>query len=450
MFSGGKSTRRKVIIMGAAGRDFHNFNVCFRENSSYDVVAFTAAQIPGIQCRVYPPELAGEAYPNGIPIYPEEDLPKLIHDLDVAQVIFAYSDVSNQYVMRRASTVLAEGADFYFLGPKATMLKARVPVVSVCAVRTGAGKSQTSRLIASILRNKGLRVVVVRHPMPYGDLKKQAFQRFVSYEDLERNKLTIEEREEYEPHINNGITVYAGVDYGKILEEAEKDAEIIVWDGGNNDLPFFKPDLHVVVTDPHRAGDELTYYPSEVNLRIANVVVINKVDTANPVKIEKIKTNIKSVNPTAVVLNANSPITVDNPELIKGKRVLAIEDGPTLTHGNMSFGAATIAARKFGAKEIVDPRSYAVGSIREVFSQYPHIGAVLPAVGYSEKQIAELKDTIEATPCDIVLVGTPVDLRKVMNLNKLALRVSYELKILGPVGLESVLDALLTGKMEND
>ena len=432
--------------MGAAGRDFHNFNVHFRNNPDYEVVAFTAAQIPGIACRLYPPELAGEVYPEGIPVYPEGDLPQFIRSHDVAEVVFAYSDVSHEYVMRKASLVLAEGADFRLMGLKTTMLKAHVPVISVCAVRTGAGKSQTARLVAKILKDKGLRVVVVRHPMPYGDLKRQVCQRFASYDDLDKHHVTIEEREEYEPHLANGIVVYAGVDYAKILAEAEKEADILVWDGGNNDIPFFKPDFHVVLADPHRAGHELTYYPSEVNLRLANVVIVNKVDTADPAKVESVKANVKSVNPRAVILDAASPITVDNPELIKGKRVLAIEDGPTLTHGGMAFGAATIAARQFGAKEIVDPKPYAVGSIKKTFADYPHLGAVLPAVGYGEKQIAELKDTIDATPCDVVLIGTPVDLRKVINLTKPAVRVKYELEVLGPVCLEELLDDFLKRK----
>ncbi len=437
---------RRIVIMGAAGRDFHNFNVCFRNNPEYEVVAFTAAQIPGIQCRIYPPELAGNAYPAGIPIYPEEELPQLIRNLNVAEVVFAYSDIPNQYLMQKAALVLAEGADFHLLGHRATMLKSQVPVVSVCAVRTGSGKSQTSRLIAKILRSRKRKIVVVRHPMPYGDLKKQICQRFASIGDLEENGLTIEEREEYEPHLANGIIVYAGVDYARILKEAEEEADIIIWDGGNNDLPFFEPDLHIVVADPHRAEHGTTYYPSEVNLRLADVVVINKVDTAEPEKVKLTKTNIKSVNPSAIVLEAASPITADKPEFVKGKRVLTIEDGPTLTHGDMPFGAATIAARKFGAREIVDPKPYAVGSIKEVYTQYPHLKAVLPAVGYGEKQIAELKDTIAATPCDVVLIGTPVDLRKVMHLNKPAVKVSYELQVLGPVCLEEILDNLLKGK----
>ena len=438
----------KVIIMGAAGRDFHNFNVYFRNNSQYDVVAFTAAQIPGIQCRVYPPELAGRDYPSGIPVYPEEELPRLISELDVDQVVFAYSDVSHEYVMHKASLVLANGADFCLMGPKTTMLKARVPVVSVCAVRTGSGKSQTSRQIAHILKNRGLRVVVIRHPMPYGDLVKQVWQRFATYQDLDKYDCTIEEREEYEPHIDSGIVVYAGVDYGKILEEAQKEADLIVWDGGNNDLPFFKPDLHIVVADPHRAGHELAYYPSEVNLRLANVVIVNKVDTADPAKVEQVKENVKSVNPNAMILDAASPITADKPELIEGKRVLVIEDGPTVTHGNMLYGAATIAAKKFGAKEVVNPKPYAVGSIRETYAQYSHLSSILPAVGYGERQIAELKETIDATPCDVVLIGTPIDLRRVMIVDKPTVRVKYELQVLGPVCLEEVLDDFLKRSMK--
>jgi predicted GTPase len=344
--------------------------------------------------------------------------------------------------------VLANGANFCLMGLKTTMLKARVPVISVCAVRTGAGKSQTSRQIAKILKDKGLRVVVVRHPMPYGDLKKQVWQRFVSYQDLDKYECTIEEREEYEPHIDNGIVVYAGVDYGKILEEAQKEAEIIVWDGGNNDVPFLRPDLHIVVADPHRAGHELTYYPSEVNLRLANVVIVNKVDTADSAKVEQVKANVKSVNPDALILDAASPIIADKPELVKGKRVLVIEDGPTVTHGDMPYGAATIAAKKFGAKEIVNPKPYAVGSIKETYAQYAHLGSILPAVGYGEKQIAELKETIDATPCDVVLLGTPIDLRKVINLNKPTVRVKYELQVLGPVCLEELVDDFLKGKVK--
>jgi predicted GTPase len=441
--------RKKILIMGAAGRDFHNFNLCFRNNSAFDVVAFTAAQIPGIQFRVYPPELGGKRYPKGIPIYSEEELPKLINRLNIDQVIFAYSDITNEYVMQKATVVLAKGASFCLLGSEQTMLKSKVPVISVCAVRTGSGKSQTSRQIANILKSKGLKVVVIRHPMPYGDLKKQIWQRFASYEDLEKNECTIEEREEYEPHIEKGIVVYAGVDYDKILTKAQKEAEIIVWDGGNNDIPFLKPDLHIVLADPHRAGDEVKFYPSNLNLRLANIVIINKVDTADPAKVKQLKKNIISLNPDATVLEAASPITVENPELIKGKRVLAIEDGPTITHGGMPYGAAAIAAKIFGAKELVDPKKHAVGSIKWIYRQYPHIGRVLPAVGYGKKQIAELEETIRATPCDVVLIGTPVDLRRVFKLKMPTVRVKYELQVLGPVCLEELLDKFLDRIMKS-
>jgi len=433
----------KVIIMGAAGRDFHNFNVHFRNNDAYEVVAFTATQIPGIEGRVYPPELAGPNYPKGIPIYPEEALPKLIREHDIDQVVFAYSDVSHEYVMHKASIALASGADFRLMGPKTTMLKAKVPVVSVGAVRTGSGKSQTSRLVAKILKTKSLRVVAVRHPMPYGDLRKQVCQRFASYGDLDKYECTIEEREEYEPHIDNGVIVYAGVDYEKILREAEKEADVIVWDGGNNDLPFYRPDLHIVVADPHRAGHEVTYHPGEANLRMANVVIINKVDTADPKNVMQVKENIRMVNPKATILDAASPITADKPELITGKRALVIEDGPTLTHGNMPYGAATIIAQRLGASEIVDPKPYAVGSIREAYKKYSHIGAILPALGYGEKQIAELKQTIDRTPCDVVVIGTPIDLRRVMAIDKPTVRVKYELQVLGPVSLEQILEEFL-------
>lgn len=435
--------KTKVIIMGAAGRDFHNFNVYFRGNGAYEVVAFTATQIPGIEGRSYPAELAGSEYPNGIPIYSEEELPGLIKRHDVDQVVFAYSDVSHEYVMHKASLVLANGADFRLMGPKATMLKAEVSVVSVCAVRTGSGKSQTSRQVAKILKSKGLNVAAVRHPMPYGDLRKQVCERFASYADLDRYECTIEEREEYEPHIDNGIIVYAGVDYEKILREAEKEADVIVWDGGNNDMSFFKPDLNIVVTDPHRAGHELTYYPGESNLLMANVVIINKVDTADPQKVVQLKENIRRANPNASVLEAASPITADNSEAVRGKRVLVIEDGPTITHGGMPFGAGVVFAKKFGAAELVDPRPYAVGSIKEAYRKYPHLGAVLPALGYGEKQVAELKETIDRTPCDVVVIGTPIDLRRVIAINKPTVRVKYELKVLGPVSLEQILDEFI-------
>ena len=441
--------RIKVIIMGAAGRDFHNFNVYFRNNDAYELIAFTATQIPGIGERTYPRELAGSNYPNGIPIHPEEELPKLIRERDVDQVVFAYSDVPHEYVMHKASIVLTNGADFRLMGPKTTMLKAKVPLVSIGAVRTGSGKSQTSRRVAKILKNKGLSVVVIRHPMPYGDLRKQVCQRFASYEDLDRYECTIEEREEYEPHIDNGIIVYAGVDYEKILREAEKEADVIVWDGGNNDMPFYKPDLHMVVADPHRAGHELTYHPGEANLRMADVVIINKIETADLKDVEKVKENISSVNPNALVLEAASPITVDKPELIKGKRVLVIEDGPTLTHGNMPYGAGTIAAKRFGG-EIVDPRPYAIGSIKETYGKYAQLGALLPALGYGEEQIAQLKETIDRTPCDIVVIGTPIDLRRVMTLGKPTARVRYELKVLRPTTLESILEKFLSEVKSNE
>jgi predicted GTPase len=433
----------KVIIMGAAGRDFHNFNVYFRDNDSYDVVAFTATQIPGIEGRSYPAELAGQKYPKGISIYPEDDLSKLIREHDVDQVIFAYSDVSHEYVMHKASSVLASGADFRLMGPKSTMLRTDVPVISVCAVRTGSGKSQTSRQVAKTLKNKGLRVAVIRHPMPYGNLRKQVWQRFATYDDLNKYDCTIEEREEYEPHIDNGIIVYAGVDYEKILREAEKECDIIVWDGGNNDLPFYKPNLHIVVADPHRPGHELAFHPGETNLRMADIVIINKIDTADPQKVKQVRENIRLVNPQATVLDAASPVTADKPELIKGKRVLVIEDGPTLTHGNMAYGAGTILAKNSGASEIVDPKPYAVGSIREAYRKYTHLGALLPALGYSDKQVAELKETIDHVPCDVVVIGTPIDLRRVIAINKPTVRVKYELKVVGPVSLDQILDQFI-------
>jgi len=430
--------RIKVIIMGAAGRDFHNFNVYFRDNKKYEVVTFTATQIPGIEKRAYPRELAGPNYPEGVPICPEGNLPGLIRKHNVDQVVFSYSDVSHEYVMHRASIALASGADFRLLSPSSTMLKAKVPMVSVCAVRTGSGKSQTSRRVCRILKNLGHKVVVVRHPMPYGDLRKQVCQRFGSMKDLDKYDCTIEEREDYEPHIANGFVVYAGVDYEKILREAEKEADIVVWDGGNNDVPFYVPDLHIVVADPHRPGHELAYHPGETNLRMADVVVINKVDTADPKNVEIVEKNIKAVNPDATIVKTASPITVDNPELIRGKKVLVIEDGPTLTHGNMAYGAGTIIAKKLGAS-VVDPHPYAVGSIRETFRRYPHVGALLPAVGYGGEQIKELEETINATPCDAVAVGTPIDLRQVLRVNKPMVRVRYELQEVGKPSLEDVL-----------
>ncbi|MFQ5812129.1 MAG: cyclic 2,3-diphosphoglycerate synthase [Anaerolineae bacterium] len=432
----------RVLIMGAAGRDFHNFNVYFRGNEAYEVIAFTATQIPNIDERSYPPELAGPGYPNGIPIYPETKLTELIEKLDIDQVVFGYSDVSYDYVMHRASMVLAAGADFRLMGGKMTMLKARMPVVAVCAVRTGSGKSQTSRRVSDILREMGKKVVIIRHPMPYGDLRKQICQRFASYEDLDRYKCTIEEREEYEPHIDRGMVVYAGVDYEKILREAEQEAEIILWDGGNNDLPFYQPDLHIVVTDPHRAGHELAYHPGEANLRLADVVVINKIDTANLEDVATVRENVRATNPEAVIIEAASPIFVEDPAAIRGKRVLVVEDGPTLTHGGMAYGAGIVAARRFGAAEIVDPRPYAVGSIIETFEKYPQTGPLLPAMGYGERQVEELEETINATSCDLVIVATPIDLRRVLKRIAHPMdRVRYELQEIGQPTLQDVLGA---------
>jgi len=432
----------RVIIMGAAGRDFHNFNVYFRGNEAYEVMAFTATQIPNIEGRIYPPELAGPGYSDGISIYPESNLTELIKELDIDQVVFGYSDVSYDYVMHRASVVLAAGADFRLMGWKETMLKAKVPVVSVCAVRTGSGKSQTSRRVSDLLREMGKKVVVVRHPMPYGDLREQICQRFASYEDLDRYKCTIEEREEYEPHLDRGMIVYAGVDYEKILREAEQEAEIILWDGGNNDLPFYEPDLHIVVADPHRAGHELAYHPGEANLRLADVVVINKIDTADLEGVTTVRENVRVTNPDAVIIEAASPIFVEDPVAIRGKRVLVVEDGPTLTHGEMAYGAGIVAAKRFGAAEIVDPRPYAVGSIVETFEKYPQTGPLLPAMGYSEKQIEELEETINATPCDVVIVATPIDLRRVLKRIAHPMdRVRYELQEIGQPTLKDVLGA---------
>lgn len=429
----------RVVIMGAAGRDFHNFNLYFRDNPNYEVVAFTATQIPHIERRTYPPELSGPLYPQGIPIYPEEKLTTLIQEYDVDQVLFAYSDISHEYVMHKASEALAAGADFRLQGPKATMLKASLPIISVCAVRTGSGKSQTSRRVSDILKKMGKKVVIVRHPMPYGDLAKQACQRFATYEDLDRYECTIEEREEYEPHINRGTVVYAGVDYEEILRHAEAEADIILWDGGNNDLPFYQPDLHIVVADPHRPGHELRYHPGETNLRLADVVIINKIDTAKEEGVALVEENIEKLNPKALVVKANSPIFVEDPGAIKGKRVLVIEDGPTLTHGEMAYGAGVVAARRFGAKEIVDPRPYAVGSIRDTYTRYPTTGPVLPAMGYGEKQIEELEATINSTPCDLVLVATPIDLRRLIDIEKPSDRVRYELEEISHPNLEEII-----------
>ena len=429
----------KVIIVGAAGRDFHNFNVYFRNNPRYRVVAFTAAQIPNIDGRTYPPELAGDLYPEGVPIFAERDMASLIREFRVDLVAFSYSDVSYRDVMHKAAIAMAEGADFILLGATYTMLKSKKPVVAVCAVRTGAGKSQTTRKIASLLKDKfGKRVVVVRHPMPYGDLRKQTVQRLSTYEDFEANNCTIEEREEYEPLIERGVTVYAGVDYGLILERAETEADLIIWDGGNNDTPFYFPDLHIVVFDPHRAGHELLYYPGETNMIMADVAVINKVDTAERAKVEEVAQNIAASNPRATVVLAESPITADDSELIRGRRVLVVEDGPSITHGGMPFGAATIAARNFGAAEIVPVRQFAVGSIRETFESYPHIGDQLPSMGYSEQQIRDLEETLNRADCDLVVFSTPADLGCLLNVNKPMIRVRYEYKDHCPPFLEDI------------
>ncbi len=425
--------------MGAAGRDFHNFNVLFRKNSDVEVVAFTATQIPNIAGRKYSPELAGELYPNGIPIYEEKELTELIKRLKIDQVIFSYSDVSHETVMHKGCETLAAGADYRLVNPVSTMLPSKRPVVSICAVRTGSGKSQTTRKVSEILKSFGKKICVIRHPMPYGDLVAQRVQRFATLEDLERYNCTIEECEEYEPHINRGVVVFAGVDYQAILEEAEKEADIIVWDGGNNDTPFYKSDLEIVVTDPHRPGHELSYYPGEVNLRRAHVVVINKIDSASFEAINTVRTNIRKVNPSAVVVDAASPIFVENPDLIQNKRVLVIEDGPTLTHGEMKYGAGILAAQKFAAKTIVDPRPYAVDTIAETFRIYPEIGTLLPAMGYGKKQLRDLEDTINRSECDVVIIATPVDLRRIVKFNKPAVRVQYELQTIGSPSLEDVL-----------
>jgi len=436
----GQSSPIRVLIMGAAGRDFHNFNVFFRGNKAYKVDAFTATQIPGIEGRTYPRELAGPQYPKGIPIYPEDQLLQIIKRDKIDEVVFAYSDVSHEYVMHKASAALAAGADFRLMGGKTTMLKSKKPVVSICAVRTGSGKSQTSRAVSQILQARGYRVVAVRHPMPYGDLKEQACERFATLEDLDKYHCTIEEREEYEAYVVAGLVIYAGVDYGQILSEAEKEADIIIWDGGNNDLPFYKPDLQIVVADPYRPGHELKYHPGEANLRMADVVLINKVNTADPKDVETVKKNIQDVNPNATIVMGASIIKVDNEDLVKGKKVLVIEDGPTVTHGGMPLGAGTVAAQMLGASEIVDPRPYAFGSIHEAYKKYPHMTSILPALGYGDAQVKELEKTINAIPCDLVVIGTPIDLRNVLTLNKPAVRARYELQEQGSPNLQEILD----------
>jgi predicted GTPase len=420
---------RRVLIMGAAGRDFHNFNVHYRDDRRYQVVAFTATQIPFIGDRVYPPELAGARYPEGVRIYDESELARLVRELEVDEVVFAYSDVSHEYVMHKGSEALATGADFVLLGPRDTMLDAAVPVVAVCAVRTGSGKSQTTRAIAATLKEAGKRVVAVRHPMPYGNLVEQRVQRFASLEDLDRYETTIEEREEYEPHITSGTVIYAGIDYGEILEQAQAECDVLLWDGGNNDLPFYRPTVHVVVADPLRAGHETSYHPGETNLRMADVVVINKMDSASIDQVSALLDTIARVNPRARIVKANSRVSVDDPDAIRGKRVLVVEDGPTLTHGDMKFGAGVVAARQHGASEIVDPRPWAIGTIDETFRKYD-VGPVLPAMGYSEGQLDEMEKIIDAAEADLVVIGTPIDLRRVIRIDKAAVRVRYDLEVL--------------------
>jgi len=432
--------RINTLIVGAAGRDFHNFNVLYRENDLYNVVAFTAAQIPNIAGRKYPASLAGPLYPKGIPIVEEKDLESIIRDKAIENVVFSYSDVPYQHVMSLGSRASAAGAHFTLLGARSTMLASTKPVISVCAVRTGSGKSQTSRKISRLLIAMGYKVAAIRHPMPYGDLEAQRVQRFASIADLKKHRCTIEEMEEYEPHIENGTIVYAGVDYRDILAQAETEADVILWDGGNNDTPFYRPDLAMVVADPLRVGNELTYYPSEANLRLADVVIINKIDSADPQSVFRLRENIRSVNPNATILEAASPIMAEKSETIAGKRVLVIEDGPTLTHGEMKYGAGTVAAKKFGAAEIIDPRAYAVGEIKKTYAQYPGIGTLLPAMGYGDKQVKDLEATINKVPCDLVLVGTPINLKRIVKMKKPALRVYYELEEIGEPSLKTILE----------
>ena len=431
--------KRRVLIMGAAGRDFHNFNTFFRDNEDFEVVAFTATQIPDIEGRMYPPELAGSLYPNGIPIHPEDGLVDLIGELNVDTVVFGYSDVSNQYVMERSATVNAAGADFMLLGPASTMVESTKPLISITAVRTGSGKSQTTRRVCDILKAKGKKLAVIRHPMPYGDLVVQEVQRFETYVDLDKHECTIEEREEYEPHIDNGTIVYAGVDYEKILRAAEQEADVIIWDGGNNDFSFYKADLSIVVVDPHRAGHELLYYPSGVNLRMADVIVINKVDTASLDDIQFVRNNAIDHNPWATVIEAASPIQVEDPSVIRDKRVLVIEDGPTLTHGGMKYGAGVIAAERFNAEELVDPRPWIVDSIADTYRKYPKIGRLLPAMGYGDAQIKDLQETVNRVECDGIVIGTPIDLGRLLTFNVPTTRVKYELQEIGLPSLESVI-----------
>ncbi len=435
--------RTRILIMGAAGRDFHNFNTVYREDKTVEVVAFTATQIPNIDGRKYPAKLAGKLYPRGIPIYAETDLPRLIKQHRIDRVVFSYSDVSFTYVMERASVVNACGADFEILGPQHTMLEARVPVVAIVAVRTGSGKSQTSRKVCTYLRSQGLRVVAVRHPMPYGDLVQQKVQRYATLDDLRRHKCTVEEMEEYEPHIVSGTIIYAGVDYGAILRQAEQEADVIVWDGGNNDSSFYKPDLTITVVDPHRPGHEATYHPGATNVHLADVIVVNKVDSAPRENIDAVIARVRSMNPRAIIVEGASPITVEEPGLLAGKSVLVVEDGPTLTHGEMAFGAGTIAAQKFGAREIIDPRPYAVRSIARTFEKYPKTGMLLPAMGYGTKQMKDLEETINRVPCDTVVIGTPIDLRRVIKIRKPSTRVTYALDEVTKPDLAEILKKFL-------
>ncbi len=429
----------RTLIMGAAGRDFHNFNVAFRDDPAYQIVAFTATQIPNIEGRRYPAQLSGELYPGGIPIYSETEMLPLIDAQQIDQVIFAYSDVGNQHVMDIAAQVLAAGADFRLMGVQSTQIQSSKPVVSICAVRTGCGKSQTTRRVAQILREMGFRIAVVRHPMPYGDLQKQAVQRFATYQDLTTHDCTIEEREEYEPHLQNGVIVYAGVDYGAILRNAEQEVDIVLWDGGNNDLPFYRSDFHIVVADPHRPGHELTYFPGQVNARAADAFVINKVDTAEPEAVMTVRNNLRMLNAAADIVEAASPIFVADPAQIRGARVLVVEDGPTLTHGEMAYGAGWVAARRFGAREIIDPRPFSLGTISETFDKYSSTGNVLPAMGYGQQQILELQETINRSDAELVIIGTPIDLSRLLDLNKPAQRVRYELQEIGQPTLQDLL-----------
>ena len=431
--------KKRILIMGAAGRDFHNFNTVYRNNKDYEVVAFTATQIPDIEGRVYPDVLAGELYPEGIPIHAEKELEKLIKELEVDEVVFAYSDVPHEYVMHKASQVNALGADFRLMGAKPTQVKSTKPVISVCAVRTGSGKSQTTRRVSLILREMGYKVAAIRHPMPYGNLVAQAVQRFANYDDLDEYECTIEEREEYEPHLDNGVIVFAGVDYEAILREAEKEVDIVLWDGGNNDIPFYQSDLEIVVADPHRPGHELSYYPGEQNARTADVVVLNKVDTASPDDVITVRENIHQLNPNAIVIEGASPLFVDDPDMIRGKRVLVVEDGPTLTHGEMKYGAGYVAARRFGAAEIVDPRPFAVKSIADTYKKYPTTGPILPAMGYGEAQMRDLEATIDAADVEMVVIGTPIDLTRIIKIDKPYQRVRYELQEIGSPTLADIL-----------